>query len=389
MAFALVEDLGAGRRVHQHVGYRDEGISREDAARALAFELERVRRGEWSAPESKQAPPPAPVPGFHFFASEYLERREAEGKAPRTIEYLRWVLTHHLLPYFEHHGLVDITPEEVDRYVQAKLREGRLGAAAINRTLGVLASVLEDAVEYGHLTRNAAKGKRRRLPVKAPRRRHLEPQEVLALLVAAGELDAKVPAPRRRRQPLIATLAYSGLRIGELLALRWRDVDLAAGKVLVRESRTEAGVRSIDLQPELRETLVEWKMNTRYADAGELVFPTHKGRQENRQNVRRRVLIRCAEVANELLAAQHEGDVCELESMLVSERLSPHPLRRTFASWLVAEGEDAAYVMQQIGHTDPQMTLGLYAKALTSKRRRAHEIAPPRAEQPGAVDQRL
>ena len=52
--------------------------------------------------------------------------------------------------------------------------------------------------------------------------------------------------------------------------------------------------------------------------------------------------------------------------------LSPHALRRTFASWLIAEGEDAAYVMQQLGHTDPAMTLGLYARALRSKARRPH-----------------
>jgi Phage integrase family/Helix-turn-helix domain len=61
------------------------------------------------------------------------------------------------------------------------------------------------------------------------------------------------------------------------------------------------------------------------------------------------------------------------------EGLSPHALRRTFASWLVAEGEDAAYVMAQLGHTDPKMTLGLYARALTSKRRRAHGARPDEA----------
>lgn len=41
------------------------------------------------------------------------------------------------------------------------------------------------------------------------------------------------------------------------------------------------------------------------------------------------------------------------------EGLSPHALRRTYASWLVAEGEDAAYMMAQLGHTDPKMALGL------------------------------
>jgi integrase len=53
------------------------------------------------------------------------------------------------------------------------------------------------------------------------------------------------------------------------------------------------------------------------------------------------------------------------------EGLSPHALRRTFASWLVAEGEDPTYVTHQLGDTDPKMTLGLYARALRSKRRRS------------------
>jgi integrase len=54
------------------------------------------------------------------------------------------------------------------------------------------------------------------------------------------------------------------------------------------------------------------------------------------------------------------------------EGLSPHALRCSFASWLIGEGEDPACVMAQMGHTDPQMTLAIYARALKSKSRRAH-----------------
>ena len=71
------------------------------------------------------------------------------------------------------------------------------------------------------------------------------------------------------------------------------------------------------------------------------------------------------ERANERIA---EGGGCES----LPEGLSPHALRRTFASWLVPEGEDPAYVMAKLGHTDPAMTLGLYARALRSKSRRPH-----------------
>lgn len=62
--------------------------------------------------------------------------------------------------------------------------------------------------------------------------------------------------------------------------------------------------------------------------------------------------------------------------------------RYTARLGLVAEGEDPAYVMAQLGHTDPQMTLGPYARALTSKSRRAHralsgadEVSPVAAAQ--------
>ena len=58
---------------------------------------------------------------------------------------------------------------------------------------------------------------------------------------------------RHYRRPLLATLAFAGLRVGELLALRWRDVDLATGRIHVRASKTDEGVRTVDLRPELQD----------------------------------------------------------------------------------------------------------------------------------------
>ena len=286
-----------------------------------------------------------------------------EGLRPRSLEYLRWALSDHLLPYFADRRLAQITVEDVDRYVRHKMQEGRLSNGSINKTLEVLTAVMELAVEYEHLTKNPAKGRRRRLPATRPRRLHLEPPQVAALLAAAGELDAEDRTGRRCRQPLLATLAYSGLRIGELLALAWADVDLADGFIYVRASKTDAGVRTVDIRPELHDHLAAWKASTPHPTPSSLVFPTSTGRPNNRNNVRRRVLLRAVERANQRIAAGAGG--CEP----LPDGLSPHDLRRTFASWLVAENEDPAYVMQQLGHTDPKMTLGIYAKALRSKPR--------------------
>jgi integrase len=358
-----------GQRQFVTLGTAEEGWSRARAELELQNVLADVRRGIWQLPQPEPDPiEPRREPGFHEFASEWVAAREAEGLRPRTLEYLRWALTEHLLPYFAGHQLSKVSVEEVDRYARRKAAEGRLSNASVNKTLEVLSAVMERAVEYGHIVANPAKGRRRRLPTSRPARLYLEPDQVAALLDAAGELDREDRGRRRYRRALLATLAFAGLRIGELLALMWGDVDLASGRLHVRESKTEAGVRTVDIQPELRDELLALKVDAPSTAGGDLVFPTSAGKPNNRNNVRRRVLVRAVTRANERIAK--DGGCAPLPV-----GLSPHGLRRTYASWLVAEGEDIAYVMGQIGHTDPKMLLGIYAKALRSKRRRPH-VAP-------------
>jgi integrase len=352
-----------GSRHYVTLGSSKEGWTRQRAEEELANVLADVRRGTWRPPEPEPQPSePEPEPTFHEFASDWFSRRKLGGLQPRSLEYYEWALSNHLLPHLASMHLSEITIAEVDRYTRVKASEARLSNGSINKTLEVLASVLELAVEYGLLSQNPAKGRRRRLPVQRTTGAHLEPAQVAALVDAAGELDDEDRTGRRYRRPLLATLAFAGLRVGELLALRWADVDLAQGRIKVKEAKTPAGVREVDIQPELRDELVLWKATTTFRGPTNLVFPTGKGKPENRNNVRRRVLLRATARANERARGESEQ---------IHASLSPHALRRTYASWLVGEGEDIAYVMGQLGHTDPKMTLGLYAKALRSKRRRA------------------
>ena len=73
-------------------------------------------------------------------------------------------------------------------------------------------------------------------------------EQIAALLDAATELDATPQARTAGRRALIATLVFAGLRIGEATALRWRDIDLAGGRITVGASKTEAGIREVDIQ---------------------------------------------------------------------------------------------------------------------------------------------
>jgi integrase len=157
-------------------------------------------------------------------------------------------------------------------------------------TITRLAQILELAVEYGYLPANPASGRRRRAKAAAPRRQWLEPEQVRPL-VDAGSLRGQrggnlTQDPRTRA--LLPTLICGGLRIGEALALPWRDIDLANGRLLVRESKTYAGLRTVDLSAELRDELIGYKLASIDTDPDRLVFGTGSGRQDTRQNVRKR-----------------------------------------------------------------------------------------------------
>jgi integrase len=218
---------------------------------------------------------------------------------------------------------------------------------------------LEQAVEYGYIDRNPARGRKRLLKEGKPSRSYLQPDQVAALLGAAGRLDAEGrEGDIGRRRPLLATLTLAGLRISEALDLRWRDVNLEGRRLRIAAAKTDAGVREVDLTPALQTLLTEYRSRSPYAKPGDLVFPTSEGKRDNPSNVRNRFLDSAAKVANvELRGSKREP----------MPDLTPHSLRRTFISLLLAAGADVPYVMAQAGHTDPKMTLGLYAQVIVSK----------------------
>ena len=347
-----------GKRQYRGLGR----CTRAEADAELRHVLADVERGLWRPPDREPATVPEVKndPTFHEFASEWFDAKRGELR-PRTIADYSWRLSNHLLPWFAWQPLSRITVQEVDRYRQAKVRETVLSAESINKTLTLLSAVLEQAVEYELIDRNPAAGKRRRLRTTKPRRSYLDTAaQIAALLDAAGELDADAsvghPGHRHiRRRAMLATLTFAGLRLGELLALRWRDVDLGTGRLRIADAKTAAGVRDVHLLPVLRDELLALKArgNPR---AEQLVFPTTSGKQIGASNLRRRVLAPAIELANAQLANAGESPL--------PAGLTPHSLRRTFASVLYALGSTPPVVMAEMGHTGPQMALAIYAHAM-------------------------
>lgn len=366
-----------GKRRFVTLGRPDDGWNRDRAERELRHVLADVERGIWQADDPAPVPTePKIEPTFHEFATNWLRDGEP-GWKQKTITDYRWALELHLLPHFAQHRLSEITIEEVDHYKAAKLREadrrraaieagkplqdrdGRslrpLAPNAINKTITRLAQILEVAVEYGHIERNPAQGKRRRLKGTEPKRSWVEPEQLPALIDAADPFF----------RPIIATLAGAGLRVGEACALDWSDVSLAAGTLVVRESKTAAGTgREVDLPVGLHEELATWRARSPRTAPSDPVFVCRRPRngQCGRQTVRNVE----ARLATAVKAADAKLSEKGIEPIT---KVTPHSLRRTYASLRAALRDDQIYIAEQLGHTDSRFTFRIYQRAVKRRER--------------------
>ena len=110
----------------------------------------------------------------------------------------------------------------------------------------------------------------------------------------------------------------------------------------------------MDLLPALASELR--KVKPLDADPDALVFATATGGKQSASNVRNRVLSAAAERADKALARDDRPEL--------PQPLTPHSLRRTYISILLALGKPVPYVMRQAGHTDPKVTLSIYAQVM-------------------------
>jgi integrase len=165
----------------------------------------------------------------------------------------------------------------------------------------------------------------------------------------------------------------AGPRIGEALGLHWRDVNLgdephdgnviplpvkgraSIGTIRIRGSKTSNADRRVQLSPALRRELAALREAIGSPAPDRRVFATGKGGRFSESNIRNRILAPAIKIANEtLVAAGHEQ---------IMDGITPHSLRRTFASMLAKRGEDPATMMGQMGHSTAELTFEVYAKA--------------------------
>jgi integrase len=416
-----------GHRYTVRLGTEQDGWTEARADMELANVYAQIRAGIWEPPRARSTEE-QPEPTFHEYASLWLRRRVAEGIAENTRKDYLWQLSNHLLPFFGSYRLSGITPQLVEAFKEHKLddrarviaaaeagerltdRDGRLRRAlsntSLNKFLVLLTAILETAVRREWIADNPAV-RVERLRVRRRKGAILEADELESLIDAAAPVDRRAPhtAQRRRRvrelrdrdglvwreiaerlaiasstavylyrQPestssqvddgrraLVATLGCGGLWATEAAELDVSDVDLAHRKLRVRDSKTEAGVRDVDMTPRLADELARYLNTRKDARPNEPAFPTRTGALRDKYNIRQRV------IAPALRKANRERSAARLPPIEV--HVTPHTLRRTYISLMLAAGADVPYVQAQVGHTDPKLTLEIYAMVLKRRDR--------------------
>jgi integrase len=322
----------------------------------------------------------------------------------------------------EAHELKDTLEAGADIRGERNRKVKPLGPASIQGLITLLAEILQEACEEKLIPTNPARGKRLKLHVPKPKRTFLEMDELAVIEDAAAEQDpdlerfalAAQAAPagstagavalrlsEGKRQKLIAselglcpgtihfhvrnlgavrvgvyvgrkalvcTLGRSGVRNSECSGIQighLRLSDLYNARVDIPDSKTETGIRNVEISPYLAEVLIEHIDRLRKAgfDTGPTapLFPNERGKRMSRKRVG--VIVREAAV---LATEMRERGLPPLA------HITPHSLRRTYITIaLLANKYDIKWVMDQVGHADSKMTMDVYNQ-LQQRAKREH-----------------
>jgi integrase len=269
---------------------------------------------------------------------------------PSTQKNHRHIAAKQLVPWFGDKGISDITRLEVQAYVAHLMRAG-YAPKTIDHIHDVLSAVLRTAVKWGHVQHNAARG------VDLPTLKTVRPKWVLTTAQAAALL-AELP-PLARTMAGVALL--TGLRRGELFALRWKAVNLADRHLTVQEAvyegafgtpKTDAGVRRVPLSEATVALLAEWLRRAKRTEPDALVFSTHSGKPISPNNVSRHWIF----------------PACARLGLPNATWLT---FRRTYASWAHEKGVPGKVVAQLMGHAKADVTLNVYTQVLDGSLRSA------------------
>jgi integrase len=337
-----------GRRKAKKIG-KDKKLALE-AARKIEAKL---TLGDLGITEDKTK-----APTFKEYAELWLNGYIKGLRRQSTFERYQDILRRHIYPALGNKPIDEMGRGEI-RELLLKLHRKGLSRSTVTLIKDVISGPLAFAVDEEMIPINPVVGITKRLQLHQDRKVEIEPltKEEVSLFME----DCQILAPAH--YPFFLCAFRTGMRLGELLGLRWGDVDWQGKFIEVRRSYkmgrttpTKTGrVRRVDMSDQLLEVLrvlhTQRKRESLREGTGEVIETIfHRGGKCMEQNYIRRVFKRLL-----------------VKAGLREIRL--HDIRHTFASLLLSDGASPVYVKEQLGHTSIQMTVDIYGHLIPSSNR--------------------
>lgn len=310
-----------------------EGTTLKNAKERLREIEEQISRGLYM-PDKK-------IPLFEKAAKQWLEYKKANIRPSPWDMY-----ESHLKYHFSDINPMKtnrITTADVEQFINKRQKDG-INITTLRKLIVTFNQVMKYAVRHKFADYNPVRDAER------PRGQGgFESDKIMVMPPEAIEPFLK--AVLNKKYWVLFTLAVlGGLRQGELLGLKWSDIDWSTKQVKINRTfnkgawykpKSKSSVRRVDLGPKMIKVLKEWKLACPPNDL-DLVFPSRTGKPLDDSTMVRKFFKPALKKAK-----------------LPTIRF--HDLRHTYASLLIEQGENIKYIQSQLGHSSPTVTLNVYA----------------------------
>ena len=331
-----------------HQGQRKSmKIGDKETADKVARDIKRkLATGEYSLKTEQEEDK---APKFRTLAHDWLENDIRVLRRPGTYERYNQLLQSHILPVLGGKHIDTITRGSIKDFLLKKYKAG-FSRSSVTLLRDVIGGVFQYAMDKEIVTENPVRGITKRLDLKRDRGKEVDPltkEEEGAFLKACGEVALDYYA-------FFLMALRTGMRLGELLALKWGDIDFHSKYIIVRRSYKRGHFsepknhkwRRVDMSEQLIQVLQSYQRDEKtralkegWGELPELVF--HRSGQVIEQNFIRRIFDRVLDKAG-------------------LRKIRMHDLRHTYASQLLSLGESVVYVKEQLGHHSIQLTVDTY-----------------------------
>ncbi len=335
-----------GRRVYkkQIVGTVVEFPKRKDAEKAVTQLRVDVNDGAAFAPINMEQ-----------LAAHY-QRVELPSKAYSTQEGYKNYIEIHVLPKWGKHSLSAVKSVEVEAWLRGlKTVRGKLASPGTRTKIrNLMSAMFSHAIRYEWAARN---------PITAVRTssKRLRTPDILA----PEEFQALIQELPERARVIVLLAGTTGLRRGELIGLRWGDIDFKFGQADVTRSiwrnvegdtKTEVSRRPVPLHRMVIDSLRAWRKESIFSSDSDFVFPSIE--KNGAQPISPETILR-----RQIRPA--------LKKLGITKRVGFHTFRHTLGTLLRQRGIDIKTAQELLRHANPRITMEIYQQAVSAERRKA------------------